>query len=87
MERVSEIVARRVGVKIGPERFQDPLPVQAVSRLQGEQLDERGSLPLPPDVVRNWAVAQGDPKAAKQPDAQGCGAVHGLLPRVRALSA
>ncbi len=73
VDRLVQVVCRRLGMLLRPERVHELLALELVPRRQGEQLDQVLRLAEPPVGVVDRSRADGDPKPAEQMDEQRLG--------------
>ena len=64
----TEVVGGGSGIELGPERIDQLLTVDAVGRLERQELDNRRGTLLPPDGFANSLVTDSDAEPAQETD-------------------
>ena len=81
VQRLVEVVGRRLGVAIGPQQVGQALAVQPALGGEGQELDQRLGLAQAPRALFDDAVLGGDREPAQQTHAR-YGVVHPRAPSV-----
>ena len=70
VQRLVEVVGRRVAVAVGPQQLGEALAVQPALGREGQELDQRLGLAQAPRALLDHAVLRGDREAAQQTHAR-----------------
>ena len=73
VQRLMEVVGRRLGRPLRPQQLGRPLPVDSTLRRQREQLHQALGLTQPPRALGHHLSADANREGAEQPD------LHGLV--------
>ena len=79
VQRLMEVVGRRLGVALGPQQLGRPLAVDPALGRQREQLHQALGLAQPPRALGHHLVADANGEGAEQPDPDN--PAHGVLTR------